>query len=67
MDFRQNDGANLSSPAEHNDKAFLEELTYCTTEAHARRAGNGWGGQPIPDRTDLFRGTKSFFLRLFTR
>jgi hypothetical protein len=38
------------------DHSFLETVQFYSLNAHARRAGNGWGGQPIPNRTDMVAG-----------
>ncbi len=62
-----NDDSNLSMSPEREDEVFFEDLVYFSRKAHARSACNGWGGQPIPDRTDLFNGTKNFFLSLFSK
>ena len=46
------------------DRAFLQTIEYFSKLAHAREAGNGWGCQPIPNRTDLFNGLMGAIIRL---
>lgn len=38
------------------DRRFIDAVYYFSEIANAREANNGWGGQPIPNRTDPFKG-----------
>ena len=60
--------SSTSSPKEGRgaSKEFIRAVQIISTSAHARLVDNGWGGQPIPNLTDIPSRNRSL-IRLILR